>query len=341
MKKAAFPTEKTKTSEAARRVWARRFAAASAVLAVLTLWAAALCRTATEPRAVDGVLNRAAIRSTLDERKNWETARSLRPSAENVASSRRVRAAFGERLIDGATEFLARNGDDAAARRTVAVGLARWGVERATATRVFSAFESAAERDAAQAVFSRVEAFDFAAEREASRSAARRAADVFSTLKRGGEFDENAPNDDFSGIDAALDFLRELDGESSGAVETASEPFVVAFDWTSGNPLDSAGIFAATDFVEARTDAALTAENALETAAIFFFLTTFGAFGTFNVAPTCRELAEFCRALNAARRIGTVSQLLLTAPFATFFAPRRFETAAEFAFAANGVRLRN
>lgn len=325
MKKTAFPTEKTRTSEAARRFWARRFAVASAILAVLALIGAALCRTSTQPRAVDGALNRAAARLTLSETPEFE--RKSRPTSENVDAARRVRAAFGERLIDGATEFLARNGDDAAARRTVAVGLARWGAERAAAERVL-AF-SPVER----AVFSRVEPFDFAAEREASRSASRRAAGVFSTLKRGGEFGENAQNDDFSGIDAALDFLRELDGETSGDVENASKPFVAALDWTNGNPLDSVGIFAATDFVEARTDASLTAENALETAAFFFFLTTFGAFGGAN----CRELVEFWRALNASRRIGTALQLLATAAFA----PKRFETARELAFVAIGVRLRN
>lgn len=344
----------------------RRAAALAFFAAALTALAAVL-RPATEPALRDGVVERSTERRTTDGGEVWESDGDFngvsRVKTENAGAlnvcgdlgksvERRVverfRADFDERLRVGAAEFWAarRSKPEAAvALRAVADGWARWNVG-AKATARFLETLTATERSAFERRRRSRTAFDFAADRAASAEASREAAATLATLKSengesGAEFD--------GGVDAALAFLRSLDGNvdaSNGDFdgdnikggESVGETFLWAASF-DGNPLNAVGALAASDVVAVEDLAAVErARRALAASATFFFLSTFGVGGV--VPRTWTRLGgfggenrverEFWRALDAAfRRLGValtwLRLLLYFACLALFNAFRRFD----------------
>lgn len=350
------------------------FAAALAALA-------AISRPATETALRGGVVERSAERRTTDGDEAWESggdfdgvsrvktakmgAWSAFGGLEKPGDRRdveRLRADFDERLRVGAAEFWAsrRSAPGASvALRAVADGWARWNVGPEATARFFEAL-TASERSTFERRRRSREAFDFAADRAASAEASQEAATALTALKS--EDEENGAEFD-GGVDAALAFLRSLDG-NDGVSESGCDDdnikdgdrgetflWAAAFD---GNPLNAVGAFSTADVVAISVPADSTAaRSAFAASATFFFLSTFGVWG--GVSPRAwtallggvggenRLEREFWRLLDAAfRRLGVAANrlrlLFYFARLALFNAFRRFDvedgTAKRSAWAA-------
>ena len=349
-----------------------RRAAALALFAALAL--AAISRPATETALRDVGVERSAERRTTDDGEVWESGgdfngcvcvKMAKPGAWGGLGAfgglakpgdrrdvERLRADFDERLRVGAAEFWAsRRWEPGAgvALRAVADGWARWNVG-AEATARFLETLTASERSAFERRRRSREAFDFAAERTASAEASQEAATALTALKaeskgskeNGAEFD--------GGVDAALAFLRSLDGNenASGGVSGDSnikggERDVETFLWAAafdGNPLNAVGAFSTADVVAISVPAdSTTARSAFAASATFFFLASFGVWS--GVSPRAwtilgglggenRWEREFWRLLDAAfRRLGVAAErlrlLFYFARLALFNAFRRFD----------------
>lgn len=349
-----------------------RRAAALALFAALAL--AAISRPATETALRDVGVERSAERRTTDDGEVWESGgdfngcvcvKMAKPGAWGGLGAfgglakpgdrrdvERLRADFDERLRVGAAEFWAsRRWEPGAgvALRAVADGWARWNVG-AEATARFLETLTASERSAFERRRRSREAFDFAAERAASAEASQEAATALTALKaeskgskeNGAEFD--------GGVDAALAFLRSLDGNenASGGVSGDSnikggERDVETFLWAAafdGNPLNAVGAFSTADVVAISVPAdSTTARSAFAASATFFFLASFGVWS--GVSPRAwtilgglggenRWEREFWRLLDAAfRRLGVAAErlrlLFYFARLALFNAFRRFD----------------
>ncbi|MBR2006323.1 MAG: hypothetical protein IJ991_19370 [Thermoguttaceae bacterium] len=349
-----------------------RRAAALALFAALAL--AAISRPATETALRDVGVERSAERRTTDDGEVWESGgdfngcvcvKMAKPGAWGGLGAfgglakpgdrrdvERLRADFDERLRVGAAEFWAsRRWEPGAgvALRAVADGWARWNVG-AEATARFLETLTASERSAFERRRRSREAFDFAAERAASAEASQEAATALTALKaeskgskeNGAEFD--------GGVDAALAFLRSLDGNenASGGVSGDSnikggERDVETFLWAAafdGNPLNAVGAFSTADVVAISVPAdASAARSAFAASATFFFLASFGVWG--GASPRAwtilgglggenRWEREFWRLLDAAfRRLGVAAErlrfLIYFARLALFNAFRRFD----------------
>ena len=349
-----------------------RRAAALALFAALAL--AAISRPATETALRDVGVERSAERRTTDDGEVWESGgdfngcvcvKMAKPGAWGGLGAfgglakpgdrrdvERLRADFDERLRVGAAEFWAsRRWEPGAgvALRAVADGWARWNVG-AEATARFLETLTASERSAFERRRRSREAFDFAAERAASAEASQEAATALTALKaeskgskeNGAEFD--------GGVDAALAFLRSLDGNenASGGVSGDSnikggERDVETFLWAAafdGNPLNAVGAFSTADVVAISVPAdASAARSAFAASATFFFLASFGVWS--GVSPRAwtilgglggenRWEREFWRLLDAAfRRLGVAAErlrlLFYFARLALFNAFRRFD----------------
>ena len=356
--------------------------AALALFAAAAL--AAISRPATETALRDGVVERSAERRTTDGGEVWEsggdfngcvcvkTAKTgvwggfgglAKPGDRRDVE--RLRADFDERLRVGAAEFWAsRRWEPGAgvALRAVADGWARWNVG-AEATARFLETLTASERSAFERRRRSRAAFDFAADRAASAKASQEAATALTALKaeskgskeNGAEFD--------GGVDAALAFLRSLDG-NDGVSESGCDDdnikdgdrgetflWAAAFD---GNPLNAVGAFSTADVVAISFPANKTAaRSAFAASATFFFLSTFGVWSGASprawtalwggVGGENRLEREFWRLLDAAfRRLGVAAErlriLFYFARLALFNAFRRFDvedgTASKRALAA-------
>ena len=325
---------------------------------------AAISRPATETALRDGVVERSTERRTTDGGEVWESGGDFN-GVSRVKTAKtgvfgglekpgdrrdveRLRADFDERLRVGAAEFWAsrRSAPGAGvALRAVADGWARWNVG-AEATSRFLKTLTASERSAFERRRRSRTAFDFAADRTASAEASREAATALTALKsengeNGAEFDD--------GVDAALAFLRSLDG-NDGASESGVDDKIKGGDrdietflWAAafdGNPLNAVGAFSTADVVAISVPADSTAaRSAFAASATFFFLATFGVWG--GASPRAwtvlgglggenRWEREFWRALDAAfRRFGValnrLKLLLYFARLARFNAFRRFD----------------
>jgi len=361
-----------------------RRAAALAFCAAALVALAAISRPATETALRDVGVERSAERRTTDDGEVWEsggdfngcvcvkTAKTgvwggfgglAKPGDRRDVE--RLRADFDERLRVGAAEFWAsrRSAPGAGvALRAVADGWARWNVG-AEATARFLETLTASERSAFERRRRSREAFDFAAERAASAEASKEAATALTALKAESKENEGNGAEFDGGVDAALAFLRSLDGNenASGGVsgdsnikggETGGETFLwaAAFD---GNPLNAVGAFSTADVVaiSVPTDAS-AARSTFAAAATFFFLASFGVWG--GASPRAwtilgglggenRWEREFWRLLDAAfRRLGVAAErlrlLFYFARLALFNAFRRFDvedgTASKRALAA-------
>lgn len=339
--------------------------------AALAFFAAALAanlRPATETALRDGAFERSTERRTTDGGEVWESGGDFngvfrvkmgKPGALGACGGcekpgdrrvvERFRVDFDERLRVGAAEFWAtRRSEPGAdvALRAVADGWARWNVG-AEATARFLETLTTTERSTFERRRRSGAAFDFAADRAASAEASREAAATLATLKS--EDGENGAEFD-GGVDAALAFLRTLDGNESASDgdfddinkkngESGGETFLwaAAFD---GNPLNAVGALAASDVVAISVPAGSTAaRSTFAASATFLFLSTFGVWGgapprtwTFlgGVGGENRLEREFWRALDAAfRRFGVALNwlrlLLYFARLALFNAFRRFD----------------
>lgn len=322
-----------------------------AAFALVAATLAASLRPVAEPALRDGAFERSTARLTTDVDEIWGRGGDFNgvwglKTAElgDRRGVERLRADFDERLCGGAVEFWStRRSEPGAdvALRAIADGWARWGVGSA-ATAQFSETLTAAERSVFERRRRSRTAFDFAAERAASAEASQEAAMALVALKS--ENGEDAAEFD-GGVDAALAFLRSLDGSEDAAgggssVDAApGEPTDEAFLWASafeGNPLNAVGALAASDVVAVEDASAF--ERAFAASATLFFLSTFGALGgafprtwTFlgGVGGDNRLEREFWRLLDAAfRRLGVAlanwGKLLYFARLALFNAFRRF-----------------
>ncbi|MBR4833098.1 MAG: hypothetical protein IKU86_02035 [Thermoguttaceae bacterium] len=331
-----------------------------ATFALVAAALAAFWGRATDSTSRDGVFERSAKRLTTDVGEVWESV-GVQTKKSNVfgdwgkSASRRgvepLRADFDERLRVGATEFWAsrRSGPRASgALRAVADGWARWNVG-AEATARFLETLTTVERSAFDRRRRESAAFDFATERAASEEASREASATLAALKlEAGE----GPAEFDGGLDAALTFLRSLDGNETASddgrvdcnkKEEKSESGGETFLWAAafdGNPLNAVGAFAAADFIAISDSAAVErARRAFASSATFFFLSTFGAFGgvfprawtaLWGVGGESRLEREFWRFLDATfRRLGValanLGKLLSFARLALFNAFRRFD----------------
>ena len=336
----------------------------AAAFAFFAATLAAFLRPAPEPALRDGAVERSAKRLTTDDGGGWESGVDFNDvcrvetadlgvfggfseSGARLAVER-LRADFDERLRVGATEFwTARRSEPGAfaALLAVADGWARWNVG-AEATARFLETLTASERSAFERRRRDGTAFDFAAERAASAEASREAASTLAALKS--ENGEDAAEFD-GGVDAALAFLRTLDGDESASGDVRADVnkkgafggetflWAAAFD---GNPLNAVGAVAAADVVAISDSAAVErARSAFAASATFFFLSTFGAFGgasprtwtqLLGVGGENRWEREFWRLLDATfRRFGValanLEKLLYFARLALFNAFRRFD----------------
>lgn len=345
-----------------------RWAAALAFCAAASTALAAILRPATETALRDGVVERSAERRTTDGGEVWESdgdfngafrVKTEKPGVLDACGGckkpgdrravERFRADFDERLRVGAAEFWASRRSEpeaSVALRAVADGWARWNVGPASTARFLETL-TASERSAFERRRRSRAAFDFAADRAASAEASREAATALTALKsedekNGAEFD--------GGVDAALAFLRSLDGNGGASGgdfddinkengESGGETFLwaAAFD---GNPLNAVGAFSTADVVAISVPAdASAARSAFAASATFFFLSSFGVFGggsprawtaLWGGVGENRLEREFWRLLDAAfRRFGVAanrSQLLFYfARLALFNAFRRFD----------------
>lgn len=339
------------------------------VAAAFAFFAAAFWRPATETALRDGVFERSSQRRTTDGGEVWESDGDFngvfRVELEETGvfsglsgwakpgdrrGVERFRADFDERLRVGAAEFWASRRSEpgaSVALRAVADGCARWNVGASPTARFLETL-TATERSAFERRRRSREAFDFAADRAASAEASREAAATLTALKA--ENGENGAEFD-GGVDAALAFLRSLDGNAGASGgdfdninkengESGGETFLwaAAFD---GNPLNAVGAFSTADVVAVSVPADSTAaRSAFAASATFFFLSSFGVFG--GVSPRAwtvlwggvggenRLEREFWRALDAAfRRIGVAAErlrlLFYFARLALFNAFRRFD----------------
>ncbi|MBQ7111700.1 MAG: hypothetical protein IJO06_10845 [Thermoguttaceae bacterium] len=340
-----------------------------AALAFFAAALAAILRPATEPALRDGVVERSAERLTTDGGEIWESGgdfngisrvKTANPGALGVCGGweksndrrvvERLRTDFNERLRVGATEFwAARRSESGAdvALRAVADGWARWNVGAEATARFLEAL-TATERSAFERRRNEGTAFDFAADRSASAEASREAAATLTALKAESKESEGNGAEFDGGVDAALAFLRSLDGNEDAADDVSGDINIKgengeAFLWAAafdGNPLNAVGALAASDVVAGGDWASgERARRALAASATFFFLSTFGAFGSvFPRAWTIlgglggenRWEREFWRLLDAAfRRAGVAAvklkKLLYFARLALFNAFRRFD----------------
>ncbi len=337
----------------------------AAALAFCAAALTAFLRPTTETALRDGVVERSTERRTTDGGEVWESGGDF-DGVSRVKTAKtgvfgglekpgdrrdveRFRADFDERLRVGAAVFWAsrRSAPGAGvALRAVADGWARWNVG-AEATSRFLKTLTASERSAFERRRRSREAFDFAAERAASAEASQEAATALTALKS--EDGENGAEFD-GGVDAALAFLRALDG-NDGVSESGrdadnikgGERDVETFLWAAafdGNPLNAVGAFSTADVVAISVPADSTAaRSAFAASATFFFLATFGVWG--GASPRAwtilgvlggenRWEREFWRALDAAfRRFGValnrLKLLLYFARLARFNAFRRFD----------------
>jgi len=342
-----------------------RRAAALAFCAAALVALAAISRPATETALRDVGVERSAERRTTDDGEVWESGGDF-DGVSRVKTAKtgvfgglekpgdrrdveRLRADFDERLRVGAAEFWAsrRSAPGAGvALRAVADGWARWNVG-AEATSRFLKTLTASERSAFERRRRSREAFDFAAERATSAEASREAATALTALKS--EDGENGSEFD-GGVDAALAFLRSLDG-NDGASESVGDDNIKGgergetFLWAAafdGNPLNAVGAFSTADVVAISVPAdSTTARSAFAASATFFFLSSFGVFGGGSprawtalwgdvVGGENRLEREFWRALDAAfRRLGVAAErlrlLFYFARLALFNAFRRFD----------------
>lgn len=344
-------------------------AAALAFCAAALTASAAILRPATETALRDGVVERSTERRTTDGGEVWESGGdfdgvSCVKTAESGAFGglekpgdrrdvERFRADFDERLRVGAAEFWAsRRLEPGAgvALRAVADGWARWNVG-AEATSRFLKTLTASERSAFERRRRSRTAFDFAAERAASAEASQEAATALTALKS--EDGENGAEFD-GGVDAALAFLRTLDGTENAAGDDrdvgddinikGGERDVETFLWAAafdGNPLNAVGAFSTADVVAISVpEDSTTARSAFAASAAFFFLASFGVWSGAPprawtvlwgvVGGENRLEREFWRALDAAfRRLGVAAErlrlLFYFARLARFNAFRRFD----------------
>lgn len=341
----------------------------SAALALFATALAAILRPATETALRDGGVERSAERRTTDGGEVWESGGDFNGVSRVKMAKMGVWGAFGglekpgdrraverfqadfdERLRVGAAEFWASRrsapGADVALR-AVADGWARWNVGAETTARFLETL-TASERSAFERRRRSREAFDFAADRAASAEASQEAATALTALKS--EDGEDEAEFD-GGVDAALAFLRSLDGNENASNgdfdgdnikggETVGETFLwaAAFD---GNPLNAVGAFSTADVVAISVPAFSAANrSAFAASATFFFLASFGVFG--GVSPRAwtalwggvggenRWEREFWRALDAAfRRLGVAAErlrlLFYFARLALFNAFRRYD----------------
>jgi hypothetical protein len=320
----------------------------------------------------DGVVERSTERRTTDGGEVWEsggdfngcagvkTAKTgvlgafdgLNALAEpgDRRDVERLRADFDERLRVGAAEFWASRrlapGSETALR-AVADGWALWNVGPKATARFLETL-TANEREAFERRRRSREAFDFAAERAASAEASQEAASALTALKS--EDGENGAEFD-GGVDAALAFLRSLDG-NDGVSESGrdadnikgGERDVETFLWAAafdGNPLNAVGAFSTADVVAISVPADSTAtRSAFAASATFFFLASFGVWSGASprawtallggVVGENRLEREFWRLLDAAfRRLGVAAErlrlLFYFARLALFNAFRRFD----------------
>lgn len=345
-----------------------RWAAALAFCAAASTALAAILRPATETALRDGVVERSTERRTTDGGEIWESGGDFdggvcvkteetgvfgdlnglaKPGDRRVVE--RFRADFDERLRVGAAEFwAARRSEPGAsvALRAVADGWARWNVGPEATARFLETL-TASERSAFERRRRSRTAFDFAAERSASAEASREAASALAALKS--EDEENGAVFD-GGVDAALAFLRSLDGNGGASGgdfddinkeggESGGETFLWAAAF-EGNPLNAVGALAASDVVVISVPAdASAARSAFAASATFFFLSSFGVFGggsprawtaLWGGVGENRLEREFWRLLDAAfRRLGVAAErsrlLFYFARLALFNAFRRFD----------------
>ena len=356
-----------------------RWAAALALFAASAL--AAISRPATETALRDGGVERSAERRTTDGGEVWESGGDFNGVSRVKTAKMGVWGAFGglekpgdrraverfqadfdERLRVGAAKFWASRrsapGADVALR-AVADGWARWNVGAETTARFFETL-TASERSAFERRRRSREAFDFAAERAASAEASQEAATALTALKS--EDEENGAEFD-GGVDAALAFLRSLDG-NDGVSESGGDDGkikgggrdVETFLWAAafdGNPLNAVGAFSTADVVAISVPAdASAARSTFAASATFFFLASFGVWGGApprvwtilgGLGGENRWEREFWRLLDAAfRRLGVAAErlrlLFYFARLALFNAFRRFDvedgTASKRALAA-------
>lgn len=361
-----------------------RWAAALAIFAAAL--AAASCWT-SETALRDGGVERSARRLTTDGGEVWGSGGDFNGGVP-VKTGRlgvfgglakpgerrdveRLRADFDERLRVGAAEFWAsRRSEPGAdvALRAVADGWARWNVGP-EATARFLATLTANERSTFERRRRSRAAFDFAAERASSAEASKEAAATLTALKsengetggngetgKNGEVEENGEDGaEFDGgVDAALAFLRSLDGNvvDGGASEVGGDDDNTkggdgdggeAFLWASafdGNPLNAVGAFSTADVVAiSAPSGGLATRSAFAASATFFFFASFGVWG--GVSPRAwtilgglggenRWEREFWRLLDAAfRRLGVAANwlrfLFYFTRLALFNAFRRFD----------------
>ena len=274
-------------------------------------------------------------RSALWTRQKLPLQRRARAAAEQTSSNVQETSSRAVRRAEPGAGV---------ALRAVADGWARWDVGPAATTR-FLATLTATERSAFERRRRETTAFDFTAERAASAEASQEAATALVALKS--ENGEDAAEFD-GGVDAALAFLRSLDGNENASDDAniKGELGDEAFLWAAafeGNPLNAVGALAPSDVV-ALEDAAV--ERAFAASATLFFLSTFGAVGgvfprtwtaILGVGGENRLEREFWRGLNAAfRRFGVAlanwKKLLYFARLALFNAFRRFDVEDGAAF---------
>ena len=360
----------------------------AAALALFAAALAAISRPATETALRDVGVERSAERRTTDDGEVWESGGDFNggvcvKTAKTGAwgsfegfgafgglakpgdrrDVERLRADFDERLRVGAAEFWAsrRSAPGAGvALRAVADGWARWNVGPEATTRFLETL-TASERSAFERRRRSGAAFDFAADREASAEASQEAATALTALKAESEESEGNGAEFDGGVDAALAFLRSLDGNEDAADDVSGDINIKgengeAFLWAAafdGNPLNAVGAFSTADVVAISVPAdASAARSTFAASATFFFLASFGVWG--GASPRAwtilgglggenRWEREFWRLLDAAfRRLGVAAERLLLlfyfARLALFNAFRRFDvedgTASKRALAA-------
>jgi len=204
-------------------------------------------------RLSDESLARASTRSSTSSGEKVDERRDATPI--------RTRSDLNRRLADSALEYWNAYGtSDSSVAQTIAVGLARWGVDQATLERVESAigaFESnwnTTEREYRNGV-SNVEPDSLSSQE---------AIDVLENW-----------DDESNDLDIALDFLRELDDDKIDDANS-DDPTLWTFDVKKGDPLDCSGFVTSEDFEPIA--AIQTARRARDASSRVFFLLTLGGF---------------------------------------------------------------
>jgi len=191
----------------------------------------------------------------------FSTSSGEKVNEQYAATPIRTRSDLNRRLTNSALEYWNAYGtSDSNAKRTIFVGLARWGVDQATLERVESAigaFEpnwNATEREYRNGV-SNVEPDSLSSQE---------AIDVLENW-----------DDESTDLDLALDFLRELDGDEFDDADSDDQA-LWTFDVVKGDPLDCSGFVTNEDFEPIA--AIQTARRARDASSRVFFLLTLGGF---------------------------------------------------------------